>query len=167
MADKEFWIKKLDLKPHPEGGYFKESYRSEGSIAASCLPNSFDGERNYATAIYFLLDDQSFSTLHRIQSDETWHFYLGATYQLSIIDPDGNLSQILLGNSEEDAFFQYTVKAGSWFGGKLVKDGFALMGCTVAPGFDFADFELARRDTLLAQYPHLKETIISLTQPVK
>jgi predicted cupin superfamily sugar epimerase len=132
------------------------------------LPKRYNGSRSFATAIYFLVEGGTFSALHRIKSDEIWHFYAGNRLTVYVIEPQGNLQTIHLGNQPEaDEVFQAVVKAGHWFG-SMVEDpnSFALVGCTVAPGFDFADFELANRQQLVQQYPQHQSIIQKLTNPV-
>jgi predicted cupin superfamily sugar epimerase len=144
------WIRSLGLKPHPEGGYFAESYRSAGSVVHEALPAGFAGDRNFSTAIYFLLEDPAVSRLHRIQSDEVWHHYDGGALEIVSAGPDGRLTRQLLGkNSAVGEMPQQVVPAGHWFGARVIEPGgYALVGCTVAPGFDFADFELADKKKL-------------------
>ena len=141
----------LKLIPHPEGGYYKESYRSQESF----FPKGFDGERNYGTAIYFLLQQGDFSGFHRIKSDECWHFYAGSTLWIHVIHPDGRLKRIELGSDIANGeLFQANVPAGCWFASEPAPGtGFALVGCTVAPAFDFNDFELAEAAVLSRQFP--------------
>jgi predicted cupin superfamily sugar epimerase len=160
------WIRRLHLHPHPEGGYYAETYRSPEEIAAAHLPGRYAGNRTFATAIYFLVKGGSFSSLHRIQSDELWHFYAGSCLSVFSIDPAGNLAEIRLGpDAEAGETFQGVVKAGDWFGSRVDDPhGYALVGCTVAPGFDFADFELADRQALIRQFPQHAEVIRSLTR---
>jgi uncharacterized protein len=162
----QYWIDKLNLIPHPEGGYYRETYRSELSIAREALPPQFTGPRLVSTAIYFLLEKENFSAFHRLRSDELWHFYAGSPITVHVIDPDGGYSEILLG-SDPDAgeVLQAAVKAGRWFASH-VRDskGFALAGCTVAPGFDFADFEMGKRAELVRFYPRHRKLIESLTR---
>jgi hypothetical protein len=149
-------IARLGLEKHPEGGYYRETYRSEDSLATEYLPERFSGgERNLSTAIYFLIAGEDFSALHRIKSDEVWHFYAGGTMVIHVLDQAGCYTRHRLGNAcDDDVFFQVVVKAGSWFGASLEKPGtFALVGCTVSPGFDFRDFELAERGEMLRLYP--------------
>lgn len=161
-----YLIEKLQLQPHPEGGYFAETYRSDATILKNCLPERYTGTRNICTAIYFLLEGTQFSALHRIKSDELWHFYSGSRLIVYVIEPGGILQTIKLGaNLAKGDTFQAVVKAGCWFGSKLENPGsFALAGCTVAPGFDFADFEMAERTELLLQYPQHKQIIEKLTK---
>jgi uncharacterized protein len=161
-----FWIDHLGLLPHPEGGHYRATYQADLTIAQSTLPATFHGDRAASTAIYFLLDGKNFSALHRIAADEVWHFYSGDGLTVCVIEPDGNYSELHLGNRPEAGeTLQAVVKAGCWFGARL-KDtsGFALVGCTVAPGFDFADFELARKSDLSRRYPQHKQLIEELTR---
>jgi hypothetical protein len=166
MQDIHYWIDKLQLEPHPEGGFYRETYRAPLQIEKSALPETFHGPRNASTAIYFLIDGENFSAFHRIAADEMWHFYAGSALAVEIIDPAGRHSQILVG-SDPDAgeAFQAVVPAGCWFASH-VEDGrsFSLVGCTVAPGFDFADFEIAQCTQLVAQYPQHSELIRRLTR---
>jgi predicted cupin superfamily sugar epimerase len=158
------WIQHLQLMPHPEGGFYRQTYRSE--LVLNHLPGQFPGPRAASTAIYFLLAGNDFSALHRLRSDELWHFYAGSALSVELIPPDGCYSNLLLGNNvQAGESFQAVVKAGCWFGSRLLHpDSFALVGCTVAPGFDFADFELARRNDLISLYPQHRELIARLTR---
>jgi hypothetical protein len=160
------WIKNLSLAPHPEGGNYRVTYASEIVIPHSALPAQFRGPRPVSTAIYFLLDAADFSAFHRIQSDELWHFYSGSALVIHVIDPSGGYSEIQLGKRvEAGEVFQAVVKAGSWFASRA-KDPttFALVGCTVAPGFNFEDFELAKRAELQHTYPQHSALIAQLTR---
>lgn len=150
MNDIQTLIKTLKLKKHPEGGYFKETYRSEGQILESVLPGVFEGSRNYCTGIYFLLTSDTFSAFHKIHQDEMWHFYQGSPLTIHMIDADGNYTSRVLGmNVEAEELPQFTVPKETWFAAEVNKPGsFALAGCTVAPGFDFRDFELAEQHSL-------------------
>jgi len=164
MTSKEKFISKLGLIPHPEGGFYKETYRSEGKINFVADGLSEQNIRNYSTCIYYLLTEDTFSAFHRIRQDEIWHFYSGNSIYLYTISPEGELNEILIGsNIENDEVPQYVVPAGFWFAAN-VKKGFALAGCTVSPGFDFCDFELANRDELVYRFPHCKEIVLSLTR---
>ncbi len=166
MYDAQYWIDRLDLAIHVEGGYFRETYRSTEYIDKHALPGRFSEDRSFCTAIYFLLHDHQFSAFHRIKQDELWHFYTGDTLIVHIIDPRGNYSRIKLGMKFDDGeVFQAVVPLGSWFGANLQKsDAFALVGCTVAPGFDFGDFEIAERDVLVDLYPEHRQIIEQLTR---
>ncbi len=166
MKSAAYWIKTLDLKPHPEGGYYRETYRSEEIIHPHHLPGRFDGPRNVSTAIYFLLLGHQVSLLHRIKCDEVWHFYAGSSLTLDMIDSTGKQSTVVLGSDASGGeVFQAVVPTGSWFGA-AVNDpaSFALVGCTVAPGFDFHDFELGNRNELLSKFPQHHNLILWLTK---
>ncbi len=165
MNNSQYWIDKLQLLPHPEGGYYAETYRSSESVQGTHLPERYGGSRSFSTAIYFLVEGGKFSALHRIKSDELWHFYSGSRLTVHVIDPQGQLQTIHLGNNPEAGeVFQAVVKAGCWFGSLVDQPGtYALVGCTVAPGFDFADFELAYHEELLGLYPQHKSVIELLT----
>lgn len=166
MIDAKVWIDKLQLQPHPEGGYFRETYRSRESIARPHLPPRFAGDRAFSTAIYFLLQGDDFSALHRIRSDELWHCYAGGPLTISVIAPDGELSEISLGTDlSAGQTPQTVVHAGCLFGSYVTEpNSFALVGCTVSPGFDFADFELPGRAELLAAFPQHRSVIERLTR---
>jgi len=148
-------VSHYSMLPHPEGGYYKETYRSLGTIPFDALPKRFTGDKHYSTAIYFLLEKGNFSAFHRIKSDECWHFYTGQTLLVHIIRLDGKFETIRLGtNLLKGETFQYIVPAGSWFASEPAEgSSFSFVGCTVAPGFDFTDFELADADELSKQYP--------------
>lgn len=162
--DAQYWIHHLGLSPHPEGGYYRATYKSDLTIVRNALPSGYQGDRSASTAIYFLLDEGNFSAFHRIASDEVWHFYTGSSLVVYVIDPEGNYFELHLG-SDEGEVFQAVVKAGSWFASR-VRDaaGFALVGCTVAPGFDFADFELGVRSELIRTFPAHQKLIEELTR---
>lgn len=165
MNRAKYWIEKLDLTKHPEGGYFKEVYRSDEYMPKTALPARYRAKRNFATSIYFLLEGKEFSSFHRIQSDETWHFYVGSTLELYVLNADGSLTTYLLGrNLEKGENLQVTIPRNHWFGSRVVDaTSFALLGCTVAPGFHFDDFELADRSKLLEQFPEQGQIITELT----
>jgi len=158
-------ISHLNLVRHPEGGWYKEVYRSNEEIMASALPERFAGNRSFSTSIYFLLHKSEISAFHRIKSDELWHFHAGSTLTVHIITPDGEYKALQLGADCTNAIsFQGVVPAGCWFGAEVTGSGdFALAGCTVAPGFDFTDFEMAERESLLKRFPAHQEIIIRLT----
>ena len=160
----QYWIEKLRLEAHPEGGYFRQTYRADIEIAQQALPARFPGARRASTAIYFLLETGDFSAFHRLRSDEVWHFYAGSTLMVHVIEPAGEYSRIYLGSGAEEAF-QCVVRAGCWFGCELVDGGsYALVGCTVAPGFDFEDFEMGKRLELMRAYPEHRTLIQRLTR---
>ena len=149
-------IKHFDLQPHPEGGFFKESYRASGKTKTA------SGERSFSTGIYFLIPAGKKSSLHRLASDEGWHFYLGDPLKLFQISSDDKFSETILGHDVSvGQKLQHFVPAGDWFGAMPLSgsNGFSFVGCTVAPGFDFADFEMGNRSELLAMYPHARPII--------
>lgn len=152
-------IEQLQLVPHPEGGYYKETYR-----AGDTLPDRKNEKRNISTAIYFLLMDTNRSRFHRIQSDELWFFHIGEPVEIHVIQKN-TLHTIVLGNDLlKGHVLQATVPANCWFASSVQNEkGFSLVSCTVAPGFDFADFELAERNTLTHEFPHLKNIIEQFT----
>lgn len=161
-----YWVDKYTMQAHPEGGYFAETYRSTEQIPHSALPERFTGARAFGTAIYFLLESHHISALHRIEADELWHFYTGGTLEVFVIHPaTGELEVIRLGsNPEAGEVFQAMVPAGAWFGSKPAEgSAYSLVGCTVAPGFDFAGFELAERQALMADFPQHRQVIEMLT----
>jgi predicted cupin superfamily sugar epimerase len=179
-------IQKFNLSPHPEGGFYRETYRSEQNVITILEDESSENaarQRSACTAIYFLISPGNISRLHRIKSDEIWHFYLGSP--LSIIEignefQPNNFRETILGHDiAQGQLVQYTVKRGTWFGcypavdptdprphssSIMKQDSYSFVGCTVAPGFDFADFELASRSKLLDQFPKASEIIIKLTE---
>jgi uncharacterized protein len=158
-------IAQLGLVKHPEGGWYRETYRSEEVIQGTALPNRFAGDRSVSTAIYFLLLTGDISALHRIQSDEMWHFYSGVPLTVHVITPRGEYYPLTLGsNITAGEAFQCVVPAGCWFGAEVSGDGYALVGCTVAPGFDFADFEMGSREVLQKQFPEQTEIIKRMTK---
>lgn len=161
-----YYVDKFSMQPHPEGGYFAETYRSAELIPKAGLPDRFDGARSFGTAIYFLLESHHVSALHRIASDEIWHFYAGGCLEIFVIAPGGELTIIRLGNqSEQGDLFQAVVPAGCWFGSKPASGtDFSLVGCTVAPGFDFTDFEMASQAKLLQEFPQHREVIEKLSE---
>jgi uncharacterized protein len=154
-------IRYYSLQPHPEGGWYKQTYKSNENIPVAALPESFGGDRPFSTAIYFLLEQGNFSAFHRIKSDECWHFYAGDPLLVYVIQISGQLDIIHLGNNiEKGQLFQYVVPANCWFASEPPPGStYSFVGCTVAPGFDFADFELADVSALTAIYPQ-HETII-------
>ena len=152
-------ITQYQLLPHPEGGYYKETYRSTEHIPLAALPEHFSGLRSFSTAIYFLLLKDLFSAFHRIKSDECWHFYEGASLHVHVLHLNGNYELISLGrNSAKGEVYQAVVPAGAWFASESIGE-YSFVGCTVAPGFDFADFELARTASLKADYPDHEKLI--------
>ena len=165
MTDAERWIQDLRLERHPEGGWFREIYRANETIPGRCLPRRFSADRSHSTAIYFLLEGEDFSALHRLQQDELWHFYDGEQLTIHMIDPDGRHHTAMLGReSRSGQRPMAVVKGGWWFGATAEPQSYALVGCTVAPGFDFDDFELPARDQLLHRFPQHSTLIRRLTR---
>jgi hypothetical protein len=152
----------LQLEPLTfEGGFFRETYRSRWMIPADRVPEGIQGARSIGTAIYYLLTPETFSPLHRLPGSEIFHFYLGdPVVQLQLL-PDGTAQTITMGT---DLFAgqqpQVVVRGGIWQGCRLAEGGtFALLGTTMSPGFDYADYEQGERETLIAQYPGAAEHI--------
>lgn len=158
-------VRLYGLLPHPEGGFFKETYRSTGVIPKAVLPAQFPGPRHYSTAILFLLPAGRVSRMHRLNADELWHFHLGGPLELSAIHPDGKVETVILGlDVLAGQKLQHAVPAGCWFGAAPAEGApYALVGATVAPGFDFADFQLGRYEDLAARFPHARELLQKLT----
>jgi hypothetical protein len=157
----------LNLEPLPgEGGHYAESYRSAERLARESLPERYCGQRSFGTAIYFLLTPDTFSAMHRLASDEVYHFYLGDPVELLCLREDGSGEVLTLGTDLDAGMRpQLAVRQGAWQGSRLRPGGkFALLGTTVAPGFEFADFELAKRDVLTERYPNFAGMIRELTR---
>ena len=161
MSKVQQLIQQFDLQPHPEGGWYQQTYKSRERIAAEALPKRFGGDRFFSTAIYFLLEKGNFSAFHRIKSDECWHFYAGDPLLIYLIKKDGNLETVSLGSDfRQGQQFQYIVPANSWFASSPAPGSeFCFVGCTVAPGFDFADFEMAHSNQLSSEYPQHEKII--------
>lgn len=160
-------IQRFNLKPHPkEGGFYSETYRSKEIIAQNNLPEKYDSSRTFSTCIYFLLTHDTFSEMHRISSDEIFHFYLGDPVKMLHLYPEGHAETIILGNDiEKDMTPQIIIPKGIWQGAMLIEGGkFALMGTTVSPGFEFQDYESGKREKLIEKYPLYNELIYKLTR---
>ncbi len=166
MTKIEQIVKELNLEPHPEGGFFKETYRSEGIIGQDVLEKQYQGDRNYSTGIYFLLTSENFSAFHKIKQDEMWHFYDGSPLCIHSINPEGIYKKTMLGrNFSAGETPQYLVKGGYWFAASVPQQNtYSLVGCTVAPGFDFADFELPKAAELIKQFPNHQKIIKDFTR---
>jgi predicted cupin superfamily sugar epimerase len=157
----------LKLQPLPvEGGYFAETYRSQLTLSQRSLPSGYSGERALSTAIYYMVTPDTFSAMHRLKGDEVYHFYLGDPAEMLILKPDGTSKTLLMGQDIVSGMrLQHVVPGGAWQGSRLVPGGkFALLGTTMAPGFDPADFELGSRGELTARYPAYAELIAALTR---
>jgi len=159
-------IDALGLLPHPEeGGFFSETHRAGETYAAANLPDRYDGDRSHSTAIYYLLTPETFSHMHRLKSEEIFHFYLGDPCEMVQLHPDGTGEVVVLGN---DILArqrpQVIVPKNSWQGMRLLPGStFGLMGCTVAPGFEFVDYDHGMRSDLVASHPKFEEYITRLT----
>jgi predicted cupin superfamily sugar epimerase len=151
-------ILKLELIPHPEGGYYKEMYRSEETM------DTPQGNRNVCTSIYYLLENHDKSNFHRIKSDECWFFHQGDALEIFVLD-NVTLKTITLGNDIMDGQLpQAVIPANQWFAVKVKNEsGFALVSCTVAPGFDFRDFELAERKNLVKEFGRFESLVEAFT----
>jgi predicted cupin superfamily sugar epimerase len=155
-AEAERLVMALALKPHPEGGFYCETYRSDIQVATSAAA------RNAVTSIYYLLAHDAFSAFHRLKSDEIWHHYRGSPISIEIIESDGQHRRLVVGS---DDCWQAAIPAGAWFAARLLDpESYALLGCDVAPGFDFADFEMGRRAELTAAFPQHERLIEQLTR---
>ncbi len=169
MVTVEQILNLLQLQRHPaEGGYFAETYRAEESFALQHLPSRYQGARSYSTAIYYLLTADTFSAMHRLRSDEIYHFYLGDPVEMLQLWPDGGGRVLLLGQDIVAGMkLQVVVPRGVWQGSRLLPGGqFALLGTTTAPGFEYADFEAGGREALIAAYPQFHDRIVALTPGV-
>ena len=151
------WIARLRLKKHPEGGHFRETYRSELAIKVGRNTE----ERNVASAIYYVLAGKEFSAFHRLKSDEIWHHYAGGSLSLYVIKK-GKMSTMALGKADRESP-QLTIEKDCWIAASIKSGGFCLIGCTVSPGFDFRDWELGTRSQLIAAYPRHQKIITSHT----
>lgn len=154
-------IQQLDLQPHPEGGFYRRTYCSHEHITR----DGSGAQRRASTGIYYLLHDHAYSAWHRIDADEMWHFYAGDRLLIHTLDEHGACSTLRLGNMLQDphAVFQCVVPAGSWFAAEREgAQGYSLVGCTVAPGFEFDTFELADTQALLRRYPQHEALILRL-----
>ncbi|AVQ44928.1 cupin domain-containing protein [Clostridium botulinum] len=165
MKDANYFIEKLNMTAHPEGGYYKESFISAENITDSDLTTTFEDKRILWTSIYFLLRNGEVSNFHRLKSDEMWYYHSGSPLTIYMITPEGELITEQLGlNIEKGEKPQVLVPKNYIFGSAMNNKGYALVGCMVSPGFEFRDFELFERDTLLNLYPKYKETIEKLTR---
>ena len=159
-------IDQLGLIPHPEeGGWFLETHRSDETFSPNALPDRYAGERCHSTAIYYLLTPETYSHMHRLKTDEVFHFYAGDPCEMVQLHPDGSTETVVLGNDLARGHRpQVRVPRNSWQGMRLLPGGtFALMGCTVAPGFEFADYAHGVRAELVTKYPDFADLITLLT----
>lgn len=164
MKKVDYWVNHLDLLPHPEGGFYKEMYRSSLSVSADIMEEGLAGDRNLATGIYFLITEGNFSAFHRIKSDEMWHFYYGEPLIVHVIELSGKYTKLAIGlDIEKGQTPQALVPAGAWFASESL-GAYSFVGCTVSPGFDFQDFELAKKAELIREFPHHSELIERLSR---
>ena len=159
------WIVKLGLQPHPEGGYYREIYRSPVVVPAAALPDRFRGPRSLATMITYLLPGDQVSRMHRLRGDEVWHFHTGTTLSLHLFGRGEEYTRVRLGLAHHRGErLQTVVKAGCWFGATTDDPAsFALVSCCVTPGFVYEDFEAGDRETMQAAWPEHRELIVRLT----
>ncbi|MBX9772748.1 MAG: cupin domain-containing protein [Candidatus Obscuribacterales bacterium] len=160
-------IQLLKLEEHPEGGFYRQTYKSYELIPKEVLPPRYESPRSYGTAIYYLITKEKCSRLHKVASDETFHFYFGAPVEMLLLFPDKRAENIVLGhNILARQQPQFTVPKGIWQGSKIRDEedspDYALLGATVAPGFEYADFELATRAEILAEYQDFESQISDL-----
>ncbi len=155
MKNNQFWIKHLNLQPHPEGGFFRETYRSHLEIDHNMLSVGYSGSRKLSTSIYYMLRSEEISRLHRLQSDELWYYHFGSSLKIVMIDQEGKKQTKVLGaNLEKAEQLQVLIPSGTIFGAEVIdSDSFSLLGCMVTPGFEFDDFEIFDREDLLQAYP--------------
>lgn len=160
----EYWVSNLGMSPHPEGGYYKETFQSEEQISDNELTVNFEGKRKLYTSIYFLLTSDDVSHFHRLKSDELWYYHGGSPLSIHVIDESGEYKEIKLGmNLAAGEVPQVLVKKNSIFGSSVLEmDTFSLVGCMVSPGFEFQDFELFTQKELMKDYPQHKEIIMKL-----
>ncbi len=161
----EFWINNLDLQAHPEGGFYKEIYRSNEFVENINLPDRFETKHSFFTSIYFLLNQNQISAFHKLQADEIWYYHKGSALVIHIISPEGNYHKVILGlklKSGENP--QVVIPHNHWFSAELLnKSTYSLISCSVSPGFEFSDFELGKREQLLSEYPLHKNLIKKMT----
>lgn len=149
IEDANYWVQHLQLHPHPEGGFYKETYRSTKQV----VRNPPAGLKQACTSIYYLLGGRDFSGFHQIESDEMWYFHKGSPLHIHSIDTNGVLTTREL-SDQPTGDLSVTVEAGQWFAAELPSgDGYVLVSCAVAPGFDFSEFKMARKSEMIAEYP--------------
>jgi len=161
-----FWIQHLNLQPHPEGGFYKETYRSSIEIDQKILPFGYSGGRKLTTSIYYLLRSGEISRLHRLKSDELWYYHFGSSLRIVMIDQDGKKHSKILGAKLQKAEqLQVLIPAGTIFGAEVIeRNSFGLIGCMVSPGFEFDDFEICVKDELLQVFPRHSEVIMKFAK---
>jgi uncharacterized protein len=159
------YIEALNMQKHIEGGYYVETFKSQYFVPSANLPDGFTGKRALMTSIYFLLEGNDISKLHRVRGDEIWFFHDGSPAIIEIINPNGKIEKKILGTDVKSGQLpQIVIPADTWFTAKIAEaDSFVLIACTVAPGFEYDDFELANPEKLTLEFPHLKEFILKST----
>ncbi len=165
MNTAEYWIQHLNLLPHPEGGFYREIFKSSIEVGNNVLPKGFSGSRRLSTSIYYLLRAGEISRFHRLRSDEIWYYHIGTGLKIVLIDPEGQKHVRLLGPKIEKAeHLQVFIPAGTIFGAELAdSESFSLFSCMVSPGFEFDDFELFEKEDLLQAYPKHADIIEKFT----
>ncbi len=168
QQDPQYYISKLGLEPHPEGGYFKRTFESQEQITDQELTVHFEGKRMLYTSIYFLLTSNDVSHFHRLQSDELWYYHAGSPLSVHMIDENGEYTEHKLGlNLENGEVPQVLVPKNTIFGSSIKdRETFSLVGCMVSPGFEYQDFELFTQEELLLKYPEHKEIIMEIAYDV-
>lgn len=166
--DANYYVSKLGMDPHPEGGYYKRTFESQEQTSDQELSVEFEGKRKLYTSIFFLLGSNDISHLHRLKSDELWYYHAGSPLTIHVIDENGEYKESKLGiNLDEGETPQVLVPKNSIFGSSVMdEDTFSLVGCMVSPGFEFRDFELFTQDELLSKYPQHKDVIMKLAYEV-
>lgn len=155
MHSAEFWIQHLDMKPHPEGGFYRETYKSGIEISNSVLPHGFPGPRRLVTSIYYLLRSGEISRLHRLRSDELWYYHFGSSLKIIMINQEGQKTSKILGSRPDRAeHLQILIPAGTIFAAEITEqNSYSVFGCMVSPGFEYQDFELFNKEDLIQAYP--------------
>lgn len=166
MTDYKEIIKQLELNPHPEGEYYKEIYRSAEKISKEFFPSRYNGARSFSTSIYYMLAGEQISVFHKLESDEIWNFYSGSPLYIHLLDEKNGYKKVKLGNKFLNGELpQYIIPRGTFFAAEVEdKNSYSLIGCTVAPGFEFEDFEFGNANQLIKQFSEQKELILRLSK---
>jgi predicted cupin superfamily sugar epimerase len=166
----QYWIDHLNLQPHPEGGYYKEVFRSQKLVLRTdsigfnskkaAFNTDYDANKSAITSIYYLLEAGDFSAFHRLASDELWYFHNGEPLHIHVINLQG-IHTILELSDSETGVLQAIIPPNTWFASEIAsKTGYVLVSCAVAPGFEFTEFEMAKKGELITQHPQL-QTILN------
>jgi uncharacterized protein len=166
MLNSTYWIKKLNLEKHPEGGFYRRIYQSNIELNKDILPSSFKGNRQLSTSIYYLLQGFDVSVFHQLKSDEIWYYHYGSSATIHIFSKEGKYSNKFIGPCQNNDFeMQVIIPAESIFAAEVDDDSsYSLFGCMVSPGFCFDDFEIIEKDILLRKFPHKEDLINRLTR---